>query len=164
MIRRVVFSYEEYFSHAHIFDNTKVYINSIVYDIVIGKSIYLCFMAILNNCGEIFYAELPACASSFTVRLPGLLPSTEYQWYITDKFGHVYSETVTTDQNKSFVISAEDFPEGYFNPYIGFLELEVKKHAYYCETMIFNMCDGLFDRILISFKEGNIPAIIPCLC
>lgn len=154
----------KYFSHAHIFNKTKVYINSIVCDIVIDKSIYLCFMAILNDCGEIFYAELPACAPSFTVKLPGLSPNMDYQWYITDKFGHIYSESVTTDTEGAFVVYADDFPDGFFNPFIGYLELEVKSNAYYCVPETFEVCGKEYSQILILFKEGNIPALIPCIC
>lgn len=121
-------------------------------------------MSILSNCGSsVWYQVLPACGDGFTVALPGLVPLTDYYWILTDKFQHVYSEAVTTDADGRFVISAADFPEGFFNEYAGEMELVIKGHPYYCETLGFVFCDAFYDLFVLEFK-GSGPAILPCIC
>ncbi len=120
-------------------------------------------MALLNDCGNIYYQSLPACADGFTVAL-GLDPNADYWWILTDKFGHVYSEVVLTDSEGAFIVSADDFPPGFFNPYAGQMELEIKGNPYYCEPLEFTVCEVAYSRMVIDFKEGNIPAVIPCVC
>ncbi len=121
-------------------------------------------MVLLNNCGNIYYQSLPACADGFTVQLPGTSPNTDYYWILTDKFDHVYSEVVTTDANGAFVISADDFPDGFFNQFAGQMELEIKGNPYYCEALTFTVCGTEYNRIVIDFKQGDLPALIPCGC
>lgn len=121
-------------------------------------------MALLNNCDNILYAVLPACLERFTVKLPGLVPNAVYSYIITDKFDHVYMEQVTTDADGAFIIEASDFPEGYFNQYMGMVELEVKSNIYYCAPESFQVCGKEYNRILIDFKVGAYPAQIPCEC
>lgn len=118
-------------------------------------------MALLNDCDDIWYQSLPACVDGFTVKLPGMQPNTDYYWILTDKFEHVYSEVVTTDDNASFIISADEFPEGFFNEYAGQMELEVKGHPYYTDSLYFIVGDGGYTKIVIDFKRGDLPAIIP---
>lgn len=118
----------------------------------------------VNNCDNILYSILPACLERFTVKLPGLLPNTEYIYIITDKFDHVYMESVTTDANGAFIIEASDFPDGYFNQYMGMVELEVKSNVYYCTPESFEVCGKEYSRIIIDFKAGAYPAQIPCEC
>lgn len=120
-------------------------------------------MALLNDCGNIYYQSLPACADGFTVSV-GLDPNADYWWILTDKFGHVYSEVVTTDPEGAFIVSADDFPPGFFNPYAGQMELEIKGNPYYCEPLEFTVCEVAYTRMVIDFKEGNLPAVIPCVC
>jgi hypothetical protein len=120
-------------------------------------------MALLNDCGNIYYQSLPACADGFTVSV-GLDPDADYWWILTDKFGHVYSEVVTTDSAGAFIVSADDFPPGFFNPYAGQMELEIKGNPYYCEPLEFTVCEVAYSRMVIDFKEGNLPALIPCVC
>lgn len=120
-------------------------------------------MALLNDCNNIYYQNLPACADGFTVAL-GLTPDTDYYWILTDKFEHTYSEIVTTDSEGAFIISADDFPSGFFNEFAGPMELEVKGNPYYCEPLTFTVCGVEYDRMVIEFKRGNLPAVIPCEC
>ena len=120
-------------------------------------------MALLNDCGDVYYQSLPACTDGFTVAL-GLTPNAYYWWILTDKFGHVYSEVVTADSEGAFIISADDFPDGFFNQFAGPMELKVKGNPYYCEPLTFMICDIAYSRIVIDFKQGNLPAKIPCEC
>jgi hypothetical protein len=92
------------------------------------------------------------------------LPDTDYYWILSDKFEHVYSEVVTTDTEGAFIISADDFPDGFFNEFAGQMELEIKGNPYYCEPTQFDVCGVTYNKIVIDFKHGNLPAIIPCEC
>lgn len=121
-------------------------------------------MALLNSCDDIWYQSLPACADGFTVKPPGLKPETDYYWILTDKFGHIYSEVATTDAEGGFIITASEFPDGFFNEYAGQMELEIKGHPYYCEPLVFIFCNGIYTRFVIDFKRGDLPAILPCQC
>jgi len=120
-------------------------------------------MALLNDCNNIYYQSLPACADGFQLNL-GLDANVDYWWILTDKFGHVYSGVVTTDANGSFNISASDFPPGFFNEFAGQMELEIKGNPYYCEPLTLDICGIGYDKIVIDFKRGNLPAVIPCTC
>ena len=120
-------------------------------------------MALLNNCGGVYYQSLPACADGFTVAL-GLTPDEDYWWIMEDKFGHIYSDVVTTDSEGAFIISADEFPDGFFNEFAGQMVLEVKGNPYYCEAVTFTVCGVEYNRIVIDFKRGNLPAKIPCEC
>lgn len=121
-------------------------------------------MALLNECGNNWYQSLPACADGFTVQLPGLLPETDYWWTITDQFQHIYSEIVTTDANGRFIVSASEFPEGYFTESRGRIVMEIKGNPYYCEPLSFTMCGVDYNRFVLDFKKGDLPAVMPCQC
>lgn len=121
-------------------------------------------MALLNNCDDVWYQSLPACTTGFTVTSEQFEQNTDYYWIITDKFGHLYSDVAETDEFKTFEIPASAFPIGFFNEYAGQMILEVKGHPYYCEPIGMEICGAVYNRIVIDFKKGDLPAKIPCLC
>lgn len=116
------------------------------------------------QCPPVYYAKVPACVESFSVKLPGLVPNTQYYYFIEDKFGTVYFKEAATDSEGVFVVSATDFPAGYFNPWIGLLTMEIKRNAMYCEPEIFEVCGQEYHQIGIHFVAGDFPAEIPCIC
>jgi hypothetical protein len=120
-------------------------------------------MALLNDCRGIYYQSLPACADGFTVAI-GLTAEETYWWILEDKFGHTYSDVVTTDSEGAFIISAAAFPDGFFNEFAGHMVLEIKGNPYYCEPLTFTVCGVEYGRIVIDFKQGSLPAKIPCEC
>lgn len=128
-------------------------------------------MGLLNDCSANYYATLPACIESFTVKLPksgpsqpGLSPNTPYHYFITDKFGHVYHEEVETDDQSMFTVVAGNFPDGFFNPWNGQLVMEIMEGMGYCEPVGFLVCGYAFDKIVIDFKNGDFSTQIPCIC
>jgi hypothetical protein len=128
-------------------------------------------MALLNDCSSNYYATLPACIESFTIKFPkgtnpetGLSPNTPYHYFVTDKFGHVYHQEVTTDADSMFEVLADDFPDGFFNPWNGQLIMELKDGMGYCEPVSFIVCGATFDKIVIDFKNGDFSTQIPCIC
>lgn len=84
--------------------------------------------------------------------------------FFTDKFDHVYHEEVTTDSSGSFTVYASWFPPGYFNPYMGQLIMEIKEGIGYCAPLQITACEQSYDKIVIEFKNGELPAQIPCEC
>lgn len=121
-------------------------------------------MSLLNDCSSTLYATLPACTSSFTVKMPVDSRYTTIHWFITDKFGHVYHDEAETDGDAVFQVSASAFPAGFFNPYIGPLILEVKQGVGYCDPLEIEACEGGYERVCIQFKEGDFSTQIPCEC
>lgn len=120
-------------------------------------------MGLLNDCQDAFYQSLPACTDGFFVQHNKLIPGEDYFYLLTDKFGHVYSEVVTADDEHRVHVSADDFPEGFFNEYAGSMVLEFKGNIYYCASMYFIIGDGGYTKFVIDFKKGSLPAVIPCL-
>ena len=121
-------------------------------------------MALLNDCGNIYYQYLPACADGFTVAF-GLDANTDYWWTLTDKFDRVYSEVVTTDTDGAFIISASDFPEGFFNEYAGPMVFQIRSNPYNCDYASMNVCGIGYSKAVLEFRNGgNLPAKIPCEC
>lgn len=120
-------------------------------------------MALLNQCGESFYQSLPACTDGFYIQHKSLQEGVDYYYILTDKFDRVYSEVVTADELNRIHISATDFPPGFFNESAGQMELEIKGNIYYCQSMYFIIGDGGYDKFIIDFKKGDLPAVIPCL-
>lgn len=118
-------------------------------------------MALLNDCSSNYYVTLPACADRFT--LSGLLPSTIYHYFIEDKFEHIYHEEVTTDENGTLEVLASDFPDGYFNPYIGSLRMNLMEGFGYCTPVELSICGATFDQIIITFMNGDFSNEINCI-
>jgi hypothetical protein len=118
-------------------------------------------MALLNDCSSNYYATLPACTPSFT--LSGLEPGTIYHYFIEDKFEHIYHEEVTTDSQGVMTVLASDFPDGFFNPYIGQLKMDIMEGMGYCAPVELTICGATFDRIIISFKDGEFSNEINCI-
>jgi hypothetical protein len=118
-------------------------------------------MALLNDCSSNYYVTLPACTPSFT--LSGLEPNTIYHYFIEDKFSHIYHEEVTTDAQGVMTVLAADFPDGFFNPYIGPIVMEIKEGMGYCEPVQLTLCGAAFDRLVITFKDGEFSNEINCI-
>lgn len=121
-------------------------------------------MSLLNDCSSTLYATLPACINEFTVKMPSDLRYSIVNWFITDKFGHVYHGEANTDGDAVFTVSASAFPKGFFNPYIGQLIMEVKQGFGYCNPLEIDACGTGYEQVCIQFKEGNFSTQIPCEC
>lgn len=121
-------------------------------------------MALLNNCSDIYYATLPACIEKFTVKMPFDLRYTTLHYFVTDKFGHVYHDTVDTNEDAVFEVSDDIFPDGFFNPWNGQLIMEIKSGMGYCEPLQLEARGVGYDRIVIDFKNGDFSTQIPCIC
>lgn len=118
-------------------------------------------MGLLNDCSSNYYVTLPACTPRFT--LTGLEPNTIYHYFIEDKFEHIYHNEVETDGNGTMEVLASDFPDGFFNPYIGQLKMDIMLGMGYCERVPITICGAVFDRIVIRFKDGEFSNEINCI-
>jgi len=107
------------------------------------------------SCTTCYKIKIEDCAESVTVA-GALLPNTTYTWVIADKFGHEWSDTVTTDADGSFTIDLTDamFPAGLFNQFSN-LTLEVFLYATQCEAATMTFCDVAYTCVNFSVNPGN---------
>ncbi len=106
-------------------------------------------------CTTCYKIKIEDCAESVTVA-GALLPDTTYTWVITDKFGHEWSDTATTDADGSFTIDLTDtmFPAGLFNQFSN-LTLEVFLYETACEAATMTFCDVEYACVNFSVNPGN---------
>jgi hypothetical protein len=80
------------------------------------------------------------------------IPTTAYTWIITDKFGHEYSGSVTTDEDGVMDIAVADLPEGLLNPFGGTFVLKIQDTE--CQTLPLRMM-GVYPAIEFEVKAGT---------
>lgn len=98
---------------------------------------------------------LPECPPYITVKA-GLTPSTEYYWFVKDKFDNRYYGKVTTDETGNFDIQTGTLPIGLFSAHAGTFELTVKTSYTACNDMPLAFCSGVFTCVKMAFvSEAN---------
>lgn len=76
-----------------------------------------------------FYSDyISDCVESIVVN-GGFAEGVEYEYRVTDKFGHMYSGLVVGDENGAVQIDVLDFPDGFFNQHAGYFELRFRTGA-----------------------------------
>lgn len=102
-------------------------------------------------CDECYQASYEWCEDiTFVV---GLTPSTNYGAVITNHFGQKYTQDVTTDTGGAFTLDADDFPEGFFNPYSGFYTLQVTDANNVLQNLVIAYSE--YDCITFEIYEAN---------
>lgn len=105
----------------------------------------------LTTCSDAFYDYLVDCDETLRVNAV-FIPTTQYTWVITDKFGNEYSGSVTTDADGQMDIEVADLPEGLLNPYSGTFTLRIQDTE--CQWLPLKMMK-VYDSVVFEVKGGT---------
>ncbi len=114
------------------------------------------------SCAQLI-AELPECRDSILLKF-AFEPTTEYVVKITDRYGHTYTNTYTSDSDGNITILASDYPVGLFNRYAGLFTLKMYESDG-CTPKSIVMCAQDYDDIKLEFhREDNddTDAVVEC--
>lgn len=114
----------------------------------------------MDNCTCCCYEDfISDCIDSFTIDA-GLTPETEYKVIIENKFGQLYVESITTDDQGVLVIELDQYPEGMFNVYAGNFNITVRDG---CEDVPLTFEEKEYTCIDLTVKRStDLKAAIPC--
>lgn len=114
----------------------------------------------MDNCTCCCYEDfISDCIDSFTIDA-GLTPDTEYKVIIENKFGQLYVEDITTDDQGVLTIDLSLYPEGMFNVYAGNFNIRVELD---CEEQPLIFDEKEYTCIDLSVRRStDLKAAIPC--
>lgn len=105
------------------------------------------------TCNGCFTDYLVKCVETITI-LGQLLPNTNYHWVIEDKFGNLYDEGFTTDEDGFWEIPIASLPAGLLTQYSGIFSLIVTKEGE-CGNQKMKIAQ-VYDCIQFTIKPGNL--------
>ncbi len=120
---------------------------------------------------KFYCTRLPECPAGDRIIVYSKIEhNTNFNYTVTDKFGHEYTKTIQTDTDGNFFLMLEDFPKQLFTQHSGLFILTIKKDNESCENTAFAFCDlvdgEVVKHVQFSFYKVNTSteAIIGCDC
>lgn len=104
-------------------------------------------------CSSPFQDFIANCTDAIKVNAH-LIPNTNYQWVITDKFHNEFAGSLTTDASGNFQIDVDDLPDSLLNSYAGIFTLQVKA-LYTAAVVPLNMTQP-YEEIVFDVRGGTL--------
>lgn len=105
----------------------------------------------MSFCSTCFEATLKSCPDFINISA-GLAADAEYYWVIR-RGNKVRQKLVTTNAEGVLSIDATDFPDGYFNAFSPWTELQIREGANYLNVVTLSINGEDYDCINLSFSD-----------